>query len=126
MLGKYQTKLPGVGRFFQFLKTTPGYIVCIFLPFLLLILVQGINSIRLFKRYKKEQIAEIEAQREQEKAELAAARERLEAERQESQKMMAELLQLKRELSGKGGDDLSPPQEEAPPDEKTEEVVKGE
>ena len=37
VLGKYQTKLPGVGKFFQFLKTTPGYIVCIFLPFLLLI-----------------------------------------------------------------------------------------
>lgn len=52
---------------------------------------------------------------------MAAERERLEAERAESQKMMAELLQLKRELSGKGGDDLSPPQEEAPPDEKTEE-----
>ena len=32
VLGKYQTKLPGVGKFFQFLKTTPGYIVCIFLP----------------------------------------------------------------------------------------------
>lgn len=30
VLGKYQTKLPGVGKFFQFLKTTPGYIVCIF------------------------------------------------------------------------------------------------
>ena len=41
VLGKYQTKLPGVGQFFQFLKTPPGYIVCIFLPFLLLILVQG-------------------------------------------------------------------------------------
>ncbi len=105
VLGKYQTKLPGVGKFFQFLKTTPGYIVCIFLPFLLLILVQGINSIRLFKRYKKEQLADIEAQREQEKAELAAARERLQAERQESQKMMAELLQLKKELTGKDGGD---------------------
>ncbi len=32
VLGKYQTRLPGVGRFFQFLKTTPGYIVCIFTP----------------------------------------------------------------------------------------------
>ncbi len=100
VLGKYQTKLPGVGKFFQFLKTTPGYIVCIFLPFLLLILVQGINSIRLFRRYKQEQMAEIEAQREQERAEMAAERERLEAERLESQKMMAELLQLKKELSG--------------------------
>ena len=109
VLGKYQTKLPGVGKFFQFLKTTPGYIVCIFLPFLLLILVQGINSIRLFKRYKQEQLAEIEAQREQEKAELAAERERLEAERQESQKMMAELLQLKKELTGKDGGNPSEP-----------------
>ena len=109
VLGKYQTKLPGVGTFFQFLKTTPGYIVCIFLPFLLLILVQGINSIRLFRRYKQEQLAEIEAQREQEKAELAAERERLEAQRQESQKMMAELLQLKKELTGKNGGDPSEP-----------------
>ena len=109
VLGKYQTRLPGVGKFFQFLKTTPGYIVCIFLPFLLLILIQGLNSIRLFKRYKKEQLAEIEAQREQEKAELAAERERLEAERQESQKMMAELLQLKKELTGKDGGNPSEP-----------------
>lgn len=109
VLGKYQTRLPGVGTFFQFLKTTPGYIVCIFLPFLLLILLQGFNSIRLFRRYKQEQLAEIEAQREQEKAELAAERERLEVERQESQKMMAELLQLKKELTGKDGSDPPEP-----------------
>ena len=106
VLGKYQFRLPGVGKFFQFLKTTPGYIVCIFLPFLLLILVQGINSIRLFRRYKQEQLAEIEAQREQEKAELAAERERLEAERLQSQQLMAELQKLKQELAEKqsGGD----------------------
>ena len=107
VLGKYQTKLPGVGKFFQFLKTTPGYIVCIFLPFLLLILVQGINSIRLFKRYKQEQLAEIEAQREQERAELAEERRRLEAQQAESQQMMSELLKLKKELSGKDGGDPS-------------------
>ena len=106
VLGKYQTKLPGVGKFFQFLKTTPGYIVCIFLPFLLLILLQGINSIRLFRRYKQEQLAEIEAQREQERAELAAERERLEAERLQSQQLMAELQKLKKQLDEKqsGGD----------------------
>lgn len=109
ILGKYQTKLPGVGQFFQFLKTPPGYIVCIFLPFLLLILVQGLNSIRLFKRYKKEQLAELEAQREQERAELAAERERLEAERQQSQQMIAELLQLKKELSGQDNTPINPP-----------------
>ena len=101
VLGKYQTKLPGVGKFLQFLKTTPGYIVCIFLPFLLLILVQGVNSIRLFRQYKKEQLAELEAEREKERAEMAAERQRLEEQQAESQKMMAELLKLKNELSGK-------------------------
>ena len=101
VLGKYQTKLPGVGKFFQFLKTTPGYIVCIFLPFLLLILIQGINSIRLFKQYRQEQLAELEAQREKERAEMAEERERLKADCLESQRMMAELLRLKKELSGR-------------------------
>lgn len=108
VLGKYQTKLPGVGLFFQFLKTPPGYIVCIFLPFLLLILMQGLNSIQLFKRYKKEQLAELEAQREQERAELAAERERLEVDRLQSQQMMAELLQLKKELSGQNDTPQNP------------------
>ncbi len=104
VLGKYQSKLPGVGKFFQFLKTTPGYIVCIFLPFLILILVQGINSIRLFRRYKKEQLAEMEAEREKQKQEFEEERRRLEMQQAESQKMMAELLKLKKELSGGDGE----------------------
>lgn len=87
VLGKYQMRLAGVGKFFQFLKTTPGYILCIFLPFLLLILVQGFHSIRLFRQYKQEQLAEISAQRE-----------KIEAERAESQKMMADLMKLKAAL----------------------------
>lgn len=87
VLGKYQTRLKGVGSFFQFLKTTPGYICCIFVPFALLILVQGINCIRLFKRYKMEQYKEIEDERT-----------KLEQERAESQKMMSELLELKKQL----------------------------
>ena len=72
LLGKYQTKLPGVGKFFQFLKTTPGYIVCIFLPFLILILMQGINSIRLFRKYKKEQQDELQAEKDKIEADRAA------------------------------------------------------
>lgn len=99
VVGKYQTRLPGVGGFFQFLKTTPGYIVCIFLPFLLLILMGGINSIRLFRQYKREQLAELEAEREKQQAAMAEERQRLEKERAESQKMMEELLKLKQELT---------------------------
>ena len=93
VLGKYQTHIPKIGQFFMFLKTTPGYIVCILIPFLLLILIQGIHCIRLFRRYKQEQMAE-----------LREEREKIEAERAESQKMMAELLELKAQLAGQQTD----------------------
>ena len=93
VLGKYKTNIPKVGRFFMFLKTTPGYIVCILIPFLLLILMQGIHCIRLFRRYKLEQMAEMKEERA-----------KIEEERAESQKMMAELLALKAQLAGQQTD----------------------
>lgn len=93
VLGKYQKAIPKIGTFFMFLKTTPGYIVCIFLPFLLLILIQGANSIRLFRRYKAEQLTEMQAERDA-----------LEAERIKSQEMMAELLKLKAQLAADSAD----------------------
>ena len=39
VLGKYQTRVPKVGKFFQMLKTPQGYIIFILLPFLILILM---------------------------------------------------------------------------------------
>ena len=87
ILGKYEKAIPNVGSFFMFLKTPQGYIVCIFVPFMLLILYQGINTIRLFRRYKKEQMEEVQAERAQ-----------IEAERAESAKMMEELMALKAQL----------------------------
>lgn len=89
VLGKYQKHIPKIGTFFQFLKTTQGYFVCIFIPFMLLILYQGLNCIRLFRRYKKEQMEEMEAERA-----------KIEEERAESAKMMAELQALKAQLEG--------------------------
>lgn len=91
VIGKYAAKITGVGKFFEFLKSTPGYIVCILTPFLLLIVAEGIHCIRLFKRYKSEQQAEINAERE-----------KLAAEKAEMQKMMQELLTMKSQLNGAG------------------------
>lgn len=88
VLGKYQTHIPKVGTFFQFLKTTPGYIVCILIPFLILILMQGIDCVKLFRRYKKEQIEQMNEERA-----------KIEEERAEAQKMMAELMALKAQLA---------------------------
>ncbi len=98
--GKYQFALEGVGTFFTFLKTVPGYICCIFLPFMFLIIMQGLNSVKLFRQYKEEEMAEIEAKRQKEMEEMAAEREKLAAERAESQKMLAQLQQLQAEMAG--------------------------
>lgn len=106
ILGKYHTSLPKVGTFFQFLKTPQGYFVCIFIPFMLLILYQGVNCIKLFRRYKKEQMEEVQAERN-----------KIEAERAENQKLMEELKALKAQMQT--GQAAQQPVEDAA---KTEEV----
>ena len=102
VLGAYSGKLPGVGNFFAFVKSTPGYIVCILVPFLLLILYNGVNVIRLFRKYKREQMEAMQAEKE-----------KLEAERAENQRMMQELLALKAQLDQKNGGEGTPPAEPA-------------
>lgn len=101
VIGKYQTKLPGVGKFFTFLKTVPGYICCILTPFIVLIVLQLINFIKIFRAYKKEQLADLTREREQ-----------IAEERKKSEAMMNELLALKAQLDAqKGG---APAAEKAP------------
>lgn len=96
MIGFQITSLSRVSKgrlLFSVFKTTPGYIVCILIPFLILILIQGINCIRLFRRYKHEQEQEIKEERA-----------KIEEERAENQKMMEELLALKAQLSKQDND----------------------
>ncbi len=88
ILGKYQMALPKVGTFFQFLKTPQGYIVCILVPFLLLILYQGLNCVKIFKLYKAEQMAELQAEKDA-----------LEAQRKQSEEMMAQLLAMQQQMA---------------------------
>ncbi len=87
ILGELSVTLPKVGTFFTFLKTTPGYIMCILIPFLLLIGMQGWDCVVLFREYKKEEMEEIMAEKAQ-----------LEEERKRSMEMMQELLALKQQL----------------------------
>ncbi len=87
ILGQYVGHLPKVGYFFTYVKSTPGYIICILIPFLMLIIVNALDVFKLFKKYKKEQNAIIDA----EKAEIAA-------DRQRNEDMLRELMALKQEL----------------------------
>lgn len=87
ILGKYQNRIPKLGVFFNFLKTTPGYFVCIFIPFMLVIIYQGVQFFNLFRRYKKEQMEEMQAERD-----------KIEADRMANEKMLEELQALKAQL----------------------------
>ena len=88
ILGKYQMALPGVGTFFQFLKTTQGYIICILIPFLLLILYQGLNCVKIFKLYKAEQMAELQAEKDA-----------LVAQRKQTEDMMVQILAMQQQMA---------------------------
>lgn len=87
VLGKYQSNIPGIGTFFNFLKTTTGYFVCIFIPFMFLIIYEALKCIKLFQRYKKEQLEEMQAERD-----------KIAAEKAENAKMLEELKALKAQL----------------------------
>ena len=90
VMGVYTFRIPKAGYAIQFLKTPAGYFSVIFAPFLLLILFEGLRFFSLIKKYRREQLAEIE----EEKAQAAA--ERLRAE-----DMLKEIAELKAQLSNK-------------------------
>ena len=103
ILGKYQAKLPKMGTFFQFLKTPQGYIICILVPFLLLIVYQGLNCVKVFRMYKAEQMAELQAEKDA-----------LEAQKKQSEDMMAQLLAIQQQLNQQKQTDAPPAPAPAP------------
>ena len=104
ILGQYQFALPKVGTFFQFLKTPQGYIICILIPFLLLIIYQGLNCVKIFKMYKAEQMAELQAEKDA-----------LEAQRKQSEDMMAQLLAMQKQMAMQNQPTAPPAQSAAAP-----------
>lgn len=112
ILGKYEKNIPGLGTFFNFLKTTPGYFLCIFTPFMLIILYEGIKFFNLFRRYKQEQMSEMQAEKE-----------RIEQEKQENAKMLEELRALKAQLENKQPDAEKVIPEKLPSDEDEKETA---
>lgn len=92
IIGKYTSHIPKIGKFFTFLKTVPGYICCILTPFLILIVLQLVNFIKIFRTYKREQIEDLERERL-----------KIEEERRQSEAMMQELLALKAQLNAQQG-----------------------
>lgn len=61
VVGKYRFSIADAGNFFSYLKTFEGYFFCIFMPFAIVITMQLINCIKLFKAYKKECVTSLVA-----------------------------------------------------------------
>ena len=99
--GKYVMALPKVGTFFTFLRTPQGYILFILIPFLLLIMYQGVNCVKAFRAYKAEQMAQLK----REKAAIAA-------ERRRSAMMMRQLQEMQKQMQAQQAAQM---QQTAPP-----------
>lgn len=111
VLGQYQKRIPALGRFFNFLKTTPGYFVCIFIPFMMIIIYEGVKFFSLFRRYKKDQMDQMQAERD-----------KIQQEKEENAKMLEELRALKAQLQGNmtAAPETAPPEQETPAQETME------
>lgn len=63
VLGRYAFRIAGLGSFFEFLKSVPGYIVCILLPFLVIIGLQVANIVSAVRAARAEKVAAAAAER---------------------------------------------------------------
>lgn len=63
VLGRYTFRIAGLGSFFEFLKSVPGYIVCILLPFLVIIGLQVANIVSAVRAARTEKAAAAAAER---------------------------------------------------------------
>lgn len=72
VIGIYRMRVPKAGLFFAFIKTTPGYILFVLLPFLFLIAYYGIKGIMQFRQYRKCEMEELQREREEIEAQKKA------------------------------------------------------
>lgn len=101
VLGRYTFRIAGLGSFFEFLKSVPGYIVCILLPFLVIIGLQIANI--------------VSAARAEKAAAAAAERSRVEA-------LEEEVARLRAQVGGASAGAQTPQPAEAQADIKTAEA----
>ena len=74
VVGQYKMSLPGVGKFFHFLKSTPGYILLVLVPFVLLLIFQGIECMKSYRRYREEEMEGFYQERDRIQEEIEASK----------------------------------------------------
>ncbi|MBR2036984.1 MAG: signal peptidase I [Lachnospiraceae bacterium] len=87
VLGKYEFRIPKIGTFFHFLKTPLGYVVCILIPFAIILGLQIVNMIKAIKDHRAVKTDALKAER------LA-----LEEERRQMEEKLKELQALEEQM----------------------------
>lgn len=75
VVGQYRGRIPGAGALFEYVRTVPGLIICLVIPFLLVLVLHGWNLVRLFLAWRRDQLLAIE----QKEKDIRAMLEALEA-----------------------------------------------
>lgn len=97
VLGKYVGKIPKLGYFTEFLRRPIGYVLCIFLPCLILIVSEGIRIAAVLLRKRKE-----------EKRAMEEVRKTAAKQARENEEMRAELEALRRLAGADTKNDTEP------------------
>lgn len=67
VVGVYVGKASGIGHVFLFMNSTAGFVVCILLPTLLIVVYCAVNLVLVIKKEKKAQLAEAAVEKETER-----------------------------------------------------------
>lgn len=79
VIGQYVRTIPDLGEFLLYFKTPQGYFTVILIPFLLLLLVQLVYFVKLFKSYQQDKREEAQREQQETEAQLRAELEQLRA-----------------------------------------------
>lgn len=129
LIGKYSFKIPGVGKFFDYLQTSTGFLLIVLIPVLIFFIYHLVQFFRVLFEYqnvknrlKYEQergkTEDLIAQQNEEKERLEAERARIEAELRE--KLRAEILENMAKEQTEAASEPATPAEEPATEENTE------
>lgn len=90
VIGRYSARLPKAGSLLLFLKTPPGYMLLILIPFLLILGMQTWRFLHLLKQYRQRQMNELTRQQ----AALNRSKEEVDCSLQYNRYLTARLEQL--------------------------------
>ncbi len=104
VLGKYEAHIDGAGKFFAFLKTPQGYMLCVLIPLLLLLIIFCFDSVKAYKQHRQVQVVEMRLEIEKERQEIEKERVILIEENKKQKELIEKLMKDKEATEAEMGE----------------------